>query len=321
MDFCVNFFCGFLGAFRTFKRRTEKSTENPQQTSRRNPCKIRACSEKRRRKIHSAGREARETWSTLIWGIGLHSDEPSSMPGTFCVFDASHAGGHFRRALSNFRGIAMLLRLLLLHVSTRRLFGCQWEIVCYQCWSEGPSKPPDLEPPSPPPTYVLQSFCCAFPKPERKKTEFGKSGGLVARATCANRFARIIRTWNPYFYSAWGRFAWITWIPDSRESRHQVWGPFPSISREAEKGTAIKTPGGGGCGGPKSAEGLSGLLSSAGHFSDFESRLKHCVCFRLWLWRFRPRWSCQQVLGGSSSNPHPGQSIRLDSCWLTTMGP
>ena len=45
---------------------------------------------------------------------------------------------------------------------------------------------------------------------------------LVARAIRnaipANRFARIIRNWNPYFYSAWRRFAGITRISDSRES-------------------------------------------------------------------------------------------------------
>ena len=45
---------------------------------------------------------------------------------------------------------------------------------------------------------------------------------LVARAVRnairANRFARIIRNWNPYFYSALGRFARITRISDSRES-------------------------------------------------------------------------------------------------------
>ena len=60
MDFCVNFLCGFLGAFRPFKRRTENPQRNPQQNSRQNPCKIHACSEKRRRKIHSAGRGARD---------------------------------------------------------------------------------------------------------------------------------------------------------------------------------------------------------------------------------------------------------------------
>ena len=46
--------------------------------------------------------------------------------------------------------------------------------------------------------------------------------GLVARAIRnvirANRFARIIRNWNPYFYSVSGRFARITRISDSRES-------------------------------------------------------------------------------------------------------
>ena len=46
---------------------------------------------------------------------------------------------------------------------------------------------------------------------------------LVARAIRnairANRFAtRIIRNWNPYFYSASGRFARITRISDSRDS-------------------------------------------------------------------------------------------------------
>ena len=45
---------------------------------------------------------------------------------------------------------------------------------------------------------------------------------LVARAIRnairANRFARIIRNWHPYFSSASGRFARITRISDSRES-------------------------------------------------------------------------------------------------------
>ena len=49
-----------------------------------------------------------------------------------------------------------------------------------------------------------------------------RSGGLVARAIRnairANRFARIIRNWHPYFYSASGRFARITRLSDSRES-------------------------------------------------------------------------------------------------------
>ena len=40
----------------------------------------------------------------------------------------------------------------------------------------------------------------------------------IRNAIRANRFARIIRNWNPYFYSASGRFARITWIADSRES-------------------------------------------------------------------------------------------------------
>ena len=51
MEFCVNFFSGFLGAFLPFKRRTENSLGNPQQNSRQNPCQIHACSEKRGQKI------------------------------------------------------------------------------------------------------------------------------------------------------------------------------------------------------------------------------------------------------------------------------
>ena len=46
MDFWVNFFSGYLGAFRPFKRRTEHPQRDPQQNSRQNPCKIHACSEK-----------------------------------------------------------------------------------------------------------------------------------------------------------------------------------------------------------------------------------------------------------------------------------
>ena len=49
---------------------------------------------------------------------------------------------------------------------------------------------------------------------------------LVARAIRnairANRFARIIRNRNPYFYSASGRFARITRISDSRESPDSI---------------------------------------------------------------------------------------------------
>ena len=40
----------------------------------------------------------------------------------------------------------------------------------------------------------------------------------IRNAIRANRFARIIRNWNPYFYSASGQFARITRISDSRES-------------------------------------------------------------------------------------------------------
>ena len=51
---------------------------------------------------------------------------------------------------------------------------------------------------------------------------FPKQELLVARvirdAIHANRLVRIIRNWNPNFYSASGRFARITRISDSRES-------------------------------------------------------------------------------------------------------
>ena len=40
----------------------------------------------------------------------------------------------------------------------------------------------------------------------------------IRNAIRANRFARIIRNWDPYFYSTSGRFARITRISDSRES-------------------------------------------------------------------------------------------------------
>ena len=60
MDFCVNFICGFLGAFFPIKRRTDNPLRNPRQNSRQNPCKIHAGGEKRRRKIHSAGRGAQK---------------------------------------------------------------------------------------------------------------------------------------------------------------------------------------------------------------------------------------------------------------------
>ena len=40
----------------------------------------------------------------------------------------------------------------------------------------------------------------------------------IRNAIRANRFARIIRNSNPYFYSTSGRFAWIVQISDSRES-------------------------------------------------------------------------------------------------------
>ena len=79
IDFCVNFFCGFLGAFLPFKRRTENPQRNPLRNSWQNLCKIHACSEKRRWKIHSAGRGARgfggfvkvgqNTWIYVFWPI------------------------------------------------------------------------------------------------------------------------------------------------------------------------------------------------------------------------------------------------------------
>ena len=40
----------------------------------------------------------------------------------------------------------------------------------------------------------------------------------IRNAIRVNRLARIIRNWNPNFYSASGRIAWITRISDSRKS-------------------------------------------------------------------------------------------------------
>ena len=48
--------------------------------------------------------------------------------------------------------------------------------------------------------------------------EFNLVARAIRNAIRANRFARIIRNWNPYFYSASGRFARSTRISDSRES-------------------------------------------------------------------------------------------------------
>ena len=50
------------------------------------------------------------------------------------------------------------------------------------------------------------------------KTEAHLVARAIRNAIRANRFARIIRNWNPYFYSASGRFAQMTRISDSRES-------------------------------------------------------------------------------------------------------
>ena len=69
---------------------------------------------------------------------------------------------------------------------------------------------------------------------------------LVARAIRnairANRFARIIRNWNPYFYSASGRLAWITRIPDSREAPDSSESCESIRADHATKGPMICTP-------------------------------------------------------------------------------
>ena len=46
----------------------------------------------------------------------------------------------------------------------------------------------------------------------------------MARAIRANRFARIIRNRNPYFYSASGRFARITRISDNHATKFRTPG-------------------------------------------------------------------------------------------------
>ena len=44
----------------------------------------------------------------------------------------------------------------------------------------------------------------------------------IRNAIGANRFAQIIRNWDPYFYGASGRFARIIRISDSRESCESI---------------------------------------------------------------------------------------------------
>ena len=68
--------------------------------------------------------------------------------------------------------------------------------------------------------YATSSLLCEVGHLSVGKTN--RPTTLVARAIRnairVNRFARIIRNWNPYFYSASGRFVRNTRISDSRES-------------------------------------------------------------------------------------------------------
>ena len=77
-----------------------------------------------------------------------------------------------------------------------------------------------------------------------------KCRNLVARAIRnairANRFARIIRNWNPYFYSTSGRFARITRISDIRANRANRFARITPLSagnsRESAKLQLFRGP-------------------------------------------------------------------------------
>ena len=70
--------------------------------------------------------------------------------------------------------------------------------------------------------YIQEGFTAEPPRNASGANFHLNDSGLVARAIRnairANQFARIIRNWNPCFYSASGRFARLTRISDSRES-------------------------------------------------------------------------------------------------------
>ena len=77
----------------------------------------------------------------------------------------------------------------------------------YWAWSLGPPNP------GPP----KSSEKCS--EKATKKRQSTLAARAIRNAIRANRFARIIRNWHPYFYRASGRFARITRISDdSRES-------------------------------------------------------------------------------------------------------
>ena len=65
------------------------------------------------------------------------------------------------------------------------------------------------------PGRLMQNLCGGAP------AHFSHNFRLSGVANRANRFVRIIRNWNPYFYSANRPIRRITRISDSRESRHQ----------------------------------------------------------------------------------------------------
>ena len=78
--------------------------------------------------------------------------------------------------------------------------------------------------------------------------ELGWGKTLVARAIRnairANRFARIIRNWNPNFYSASGQFARITQVSDSRESPDSRESCESIRANRATKGKTYRGEGG-----------------------------------------------------------------------------
>ena len=100
MDFYVNFFCGFLGAFCPFKRRTENPQRNPQRNSRQNPCKIHACSEKRRKLSGTSVETPKSRYTPPNQGVAPFSGPPCC---TFLSFPAGRGCGGLEE------GIAALL--------------------------------------------------------------------------------------------------------------------------------------------------------------------------------------------------------------------
>ena len=124
VDFCVNFFYGFLGVFLPFQRRTENPRRNPQQDSRQNPCKIHACGEKRRWKIHSAGRGAQVFPPPVAVVFGVFWREKNRRKiggGEVLHWKCQRCRGKvsFRKRIALHGGVAATLTPIALHCTTK----------------------------------------------------------------------------------------------------------------------------------------------------------------------------------------------------------